>query len=261
MSLPDPACWLDAYRAPLREALHAAAADGYRLLEANAAHGELRPQDFPRSARRELARLLANLGTGLVAVALDYPGAGLADPAAADARADAVGRTLALCRDLGVPRAAVKLAGFADPRHAELAGEMLAVAAGLADRHNIRLAIHTGPDDPARAAERLRALNCPHVSLALDTAHLLPVADEARRALDVAGAVYLRDVRRVGGRVEEVPFGEGEVDLPQLLTRLEQADYRGWLSVRRDARELAPGEMRRGREYVADLIRVLRARG
>lgn len=254
MSLPDAAAWLESYRLPLRDALHAAAADGFRLLEANAARGELRPRDFPRSARRDLTRLLAHLGTGLVAISLDYPGAGLADPAAADARADELAHTLALCRDLGVRRAGVKLAGLADPDRAGLAREMLAQAADLANRYEVQLAVHPGPEDTAAAAAAVRTLDCPNLGLALDTAQPLSAA-----ALAAAGAVYLRDVQSVGGRIEEVPFGQGTVDLRTLLARLDQADYRGWLSVRRTAANLAPDEMRRGREYVAGLIRAVSA--
>ncbi len=254
MQPPELAAWLASYRVRLRDALQQAARDGFHLLHATATEPDLDPRDLTPSAERHLARTVRDLGLRLDCLALPYPGRGLADPAAAEARVDALRRTLELCRTLGVPRAAVRLSGFEDDATRPLARELLGVVADLADRTGTSVALHGAPASLAAAAAPVRALQLPLVRLGLDTGQLGSDTPAIAPYADLLGSVHLRDVRRAGERMEEVPFGAGEVDFRDLLARLAGSDYAGPLVICRSPSAPVIDALRQGREYMAGLI-------
>lgn len=246
--------WLDSYRRGLREGLNAARQDGFALVAANTVGTELNPREFSRSARRHLARHLRDLGLALPILAAEFPGAGLADPQRADERFERFRDTLEMCAELGVPMAAVNIGGLSDPKGRPLAGQLLAATAELADRFGIRTAVRSEPAAMGELAEQFRRLDCPMLGLSLDSAELGGQTGELlERVVQSARVVYLRDVRRVGERIEEVPYGRGEVDFPALLGGLEAGGFGGPLVIRREGENLAVDALRQGREYVASL--------
>jgi sugar phosphate isomerase/epimerase len=247
------AAWLDSYGAGLRDGLDLAAGQGYRLVHADAARGELEPRQFPGSARRHLRRYLADLGLQMDGLALEYPGLGLADPVYADQRVEQLKYLLEMCADLRVAQTVVSLCGLADPHAGPLATELLGVVADMADRYGITVAL-CETDCPAELSGRqVRALGCRHLGIALDTAHLPPETQATSPVADLVRVVYLRDVRHRAGGLEEVPFGHGEVDFPALLAGLEAAHADASLVVRR-APEGGVDGLRQGREYMQSLI-------
>jgi sugar phosphate isomerase/epimerase len=253
MSRAQVGAWLDSYRQDLKAALQVAAADGFRLLQPNTVGGGLNPRELGRSARRHLRRYLHGLGVAFDTVAIEFPGRGLAEPAAADERVDYLRRSLELCADLAVQQAVTRVGGFEDAARRPLAEEVLGAAADLADRFRIEVAVLPGPDAPATVARAVRATGCPALRLALDTATFGPVP-EAEPVAGLVGAVHLRDVRRRGPQVEEVTFGQGDVDLLAWLELLEQSAPAASLAVRRDTTDAGVDAMRQGREYIEALL-------
>lgn len=252
MAFP-PAAWLDSFGLDLRQALQSAARLGFHAVHANAAARELDPREFSQSARRHLRRFLGDLGLELGALALDYPGRGLADPEHAGERLETFRNMLPLCRDLGIRRAGVSLSGFDDDHAAPLACELLTEVAEQADRWGIDTAVCDPAAGPEASAPQVRVLACPHLHIAVDTARLVPGNPDAIADLDLVRAVYLRDVRRQAERVEEVAYGQGEVDFAALLARLEVVAQQAALVLRRDT----PGgvdALGQGREYMESLM-------
>lgn len=262
--MPHPvrvSAWLPAYRQDLRDALQAATGDGFQFIRANTVGTPLNPAEFSRSARRHLARHLEGLGLRLDGLSAEFGGRGLADPHDADRRLDHLRRTLELCADLRVRFAAVDLSGFSDERQRDLAHEMLDATADLADRFGLRLAIHAAGDPPDQVAAAVRRLSCPNVALELDTATLAGPAESLGKLADLTDSLHLRDARRRGGQIEEVPLGRGDVDLPAILAALavsERPDDRTGagvsLVVRRDRPDRPVDALRADREYVHSLL-------
>jgi sugar phosphate isomerase/epimerase len=248
---PRLAAWLPSYGADLRVALEQARAQRYRAVHASTAI--IAAREFPRSARRHLQKFLGDLGVELGALAVDFPGLGVADPQRGQERLDQVRATLELAAELGVPRAAVALGGLHDPRSQGLAREALQQVAELADRVGVQTSIRNPLDPPAVLLEALGAVGCPYLSVALDTAAAGALAAVGPAAAERVGTVYLRDVRQAGERVEEVPFGQGEVDFTRLLANLATARGELPLVVRHDG---AGGvdALRHGREYMDSLL-------
>lgn len=252
MAAAELAAWLDSYGVVLRDSLRVAASQGYRLARANTASGELDPRAFTDSARRHLRKYLRDIGLQLDGLSLHYAGAGLADAATAAERLARLKGTLELCAALDVRHAGVSLGGFDDPRSAGLAREMVGEVADLADRIGVRTAILVPAGAWESAGAHVRRLGCPALRLAVDTA-ALPSADALAAAADLLGDVHLRDVRPVGERVEEVPFGQGVVDFRALLAQVAAGPTDARLIVRHDG---AGGvdALRQGREYMESMI-------
>lgn len=248
--------WLDSYRQDLKTALHRAAGDGFRLAQPNATRDELDPRGFGGSARRHLRRTLQNLGLAFDAVGAEYPGAGLAEPALAERHLEHLRGTLELCRDLGVPRVVTNLTGLGEDARRPLAVELLRAVADLSDRSGVSVAVRSVGDDAALLAEQVRETGCPSLRVAVDTARLRPTSANAAAFVDLVGAVGLRDVRELDGRmIEEVDFGQGTTDFPAFFAWLEQCGYDGTLAIRRDAADAGVDALRQGREHIASLLR------
>jgi L-ribulose-5-phosphate 3-epimerase len=106
-----------------------------------------------------------------------------------------------------------------------------------AERHNVRLAFEPEPGmwvDTMPRFERLwRAVGHPNFGLTLDIGHLVcqgeSISDTIRRWRDVLWNVHLEDMRY--GVHEHLPFGEGEVPVPQVLQLLAEVGYRGGVHV------------------------------
>lgn len=244
--------WLDSYRAGLRESLELAAAHGYRLVHAATTRPDFDPGEFPPSARRHLRKFLRDLGLSIAALAADFPGLGLAEPSQAERRLDHVRDMLALCADLGVRRAGVNLAGLAQNPRSSLPGQMLSEVADLADRIGIETSIHDATTPLTESAGHVRATGCPLLRVAVDSGRVLDAAGGAPAA-GLVGTVYLRDVRRQGEQIEEVPYGRGDVDLPALITLPDVLEGRAGLVVRR-LPEAGVDALRQGREYIESLL-------
>lgn len=247
------AAWLDSYRRSLRDSLSAARADGFHSIVASTTQPDLNPRDFGDTARRHLAKHLRDLGLGLGALATPWPGRGLADPALGDERLAHFRQSLELCAALKVDCLTATLAGLGGEQPDPLALEALRAVADLADRTGVGVALHSPGDDSLRAAAQIRALGCPGVQLALDTAGTPIRATSAAPLAGCIGMAQLRDVRRGGERVEEVEFGQGDVDFAQFLAMLAETGCSGPLTVRRDG-DAGVDALRRGRDYIESLL-------
>ena len=108
-----------------------------------------------------------------------------------------------------------------------------------------------------------RVLDGSDIPLCLDTGHLLiggtDPADIARQAAGRIGHVHLKDVReRVAQQVTSgaisytdgvraglyQPLGQGDVDVPAVVTALNASDYQGWYVLEQDT--ILPGPARPG---------------
>ncbi len=260
MTPNELAAWLDSYHASARSALQRAARDGYRRIHANASRGELSAPELTASGRRHLRRYLADLGIRLDGMALPLPGAGLADAATADSNLQQLRDTLGLCRELGVSQASVRLGGFDDPQNAALAGELLATVADLADRADIDVNVYSDVDQTGSVLSAVDALRCPQLHAALDPAALGREAAQVIGTASSLGALFLRDARVIDGGVEEVRFGEGDVDFASVLAATQALGRPVGLIVRRRPTGDVDA-MRQGYEYMSTLLREPSAQG
>jgi sugar phosphate isomerase/epimerase len=162
------------------------------------------------------------------------------DPAARERRTGLLRTAVRVGADLGAT-AVHCFSGHVPPGTAEedarprLTAALTPVLAD-AQRLGVPLAVEPEPGmlvDTLAAFHRLRRdLDGVRLTLDLGHCHCLepdPVADCVRAAAPWLAHVQIEDMRR--GVHEHLPFGEGEMDFPPVLTALAATGYRGLVSV------------------------------
>ncbi len=125
--------------------------------------------------------------------------------------------------------------------------ETLARAGQLAAEAGITLAFETGQETADLLRRTLDELKAPNLKVNFDPANMLLYdMGDPIRAVEILGpdirSVHVKDARRTkvpGEWGQEVPLGEGEVNIPRFLRALESAGYTGPLIVEREVGDQA----------------------
>jgi L-ribulose-5-phosphate 3-epimerase len=252
---------LESLNRPLRPAIDLAATLGIGGVQVDAV-GPLGPDALTQTGRREFRNLLRSRNLELVALGCPLrhgfdTGDGL------DARLAHVKQVLSLAYDLG-PGIVIAYSGRLDLEEKHPAYPFLRDSLGDLARHGdrvgARLALETGLEPPAAVAALLARFDTGGLGLNVDPASLLmnrhdpadAVRTWARRILHV----HARDARQ--GRADrgavEAPVGAGDVDWIAFLGALEEADYRGALTIKRGMAADAVADLRAGVAFLRRLI-------
>ena len=246
---------------PIRKALRVACeigADGVVI----DARNELRIGDFSQTSCRQFRKVLDDYGLQLAAISFPTR-RGFDDPEDLDRRVLATREAMSFAYRLGAQVVLCRmdtLPELADEEdrpnsHASALIETLALLAIHGDRVGARLALASA-DDPARQAALFDRLPEGIIGVDLDPAALLSSGHDVEQAASLLGPhlvhVHANDAVReissgAGARSIETPLGRGSVDLPALLSRLEEYDYHGWITAERN----------QGREPLGDLANAI----
>lgn len=120
-------------------------------------------------------------------------------------------------------------------------------AAGLAAEHGITLAFETGQETADLLRLTLNELAAPNLKVNFDPANMLLYdMGDPIRAVEILGpdiqSVHVKDANRPktpGQWGEEVPLGEGQVDIRRFIKTLERVGYRGPLFIEREVGDQA----------------------
>lgn len=147
-------------------------------------------------------------------------------------------------RELGLADLSLH-AGFIPPeggpdRRAFL--DTLAKAAHRAAEANVTLAFETGQETADLLRTTLRELDCPNLKVNFDPANMLLYdMGDPLRAVEILGgdirSVHVKDAIRPsvpGQWGEEVPLGQGQVDIAAFVRALWRVGYRGPLGIERE---------------------------
>jgi sugar phosphate isomerase/epimerase len=195
-------------------------------------------------------------GLALTGAMLGFPGedystpqtiqatGGFGDPATRDERLDrlawALDRTLAMgLTDLTLHAGFLPEAG--DPARSSML-DTLAKAGQMAADKGVTLAFETGQESALLLRLTLDELKSPNLGVNFDPANMLlyDMGDPVH-AIEILGpdirSVHVKDARRptiAGQWGEEVPLGQGEVNIPRFLKALQAIGYDGALVVERE---------------------------
>ena len=105
-----------------------------------------------------------------------------------------------------------------------------------ADRASVILAMRSDLSSMAALARALRSADCPWFGIDLDPVAILRDAWHADEIFSRLGGqtrhVRVRDaVRGASGRTRPAIVGQGSTNWPELLARLDDSEYHGWLSI------------------------------
>src|SRR5438105_2054826 len=238
---------------PLRPGLHEVERMAVTGVQVDAS-GDLSPRSLSQSGRRELLHLLRahNLEIAGLGCPLRH---GLDVAEGQDARIDAVKRLMSLSFDLGARRVTIQAGRVpeeADSPRARLMTEAFLALGHHGDRTGSVLAVETGLESGQALRQFLDRFDTGGLGVNLDPANLLlggfDLVDSVRALRGKVVFAQAKDARRAGTSrsAQEVPLGHGDIDWMEYLGLLEEIEYRGWLSVRRDTgnnrlRDIAAG--------------------
>ncbi|HET6576006.1 MAG TPA: sugar phosphate isomerase/epimerase family protein [Fimbriiglobus sp.] len=229
---------------PVRRALQEVSRLGVRGVQIDAA-GDLAPDRLTDTGRREFRNLLKTYNLELSA--LNCPlrrGLDVADNL--QPRIEHVRKVMQLAFDLGPRRVIVPLPKVpedaAAPR-ALTAREALAALGSFGDRVGTVLALEAGLDSGEKVRDYLNSFDTGSLQVNFDPANFLlngfdPLACLAALVGKVSHT-HARDARTatVSGVAREVPVGAGDIEWMVYVATLESIDYRGYLTVDREAGE------------------------
>lgn len=247
---------------PFREALDTAARLGVEAVEIDARH-DLKLSEMSRTAVRQIRKWLDDRKLKVSSVSFTTRrGYHVADEL--DRRLDATRLAMNLAYDLGARVVRNTVGEVAEEGTGESWNLLVHALQDLA-RHGLKSGAVLAATTQGVSPQGLRRLidHVPAGGLMVDFDPAAMVCDRIDPAammehvgnwiacFQARDAVW--DVSRRGG--VEVQLGRGVVDLPDLLARLEEKQYGGYLLLRRDDSEDAVFELGQGVEYLRALWR------
>jgi sugar phosphate isomerase/epimerase len=120
--------------------------------------------------------------------------------------------------------------------------DTLAKVSELARLRGVTVAFETGQETADLLRRTLDELTCPNLKVNFDPANMLLYdKGDPLRAVEILGpdirSVHVKDAKRPttpGTWGEEVPLGEGQVNIRQFVKTLQKAGYRGPLCIERE---------------------------
>jgi sugar phosphate isomerase/epimerase len=225
-------------RQPLRLALLTAARLGAEGVEIDA-RTELPPAELSQSGLRQFRKLLGDLNLHVSAVAFPTR-RGYDVPHELERRVLATQAAMRMAYELGagvVINRVGRVPGAGESEEFARLVEVLGHLGAFGDRVGARLALQTGGEPPADLARLLAPLPERSVGVDLDPSGLIAGGHSPLESLDHVGRhvlhVHACDAARDAGRTMEVELGRGMADLPAILGRLTEFDYRGWVTIQR----------------------------
>jgi sugar phosphate isomerase/epimerase len=226
-------------RQPLKQAIRTAARLGATGVEIDA-RSELRPGELSATGLREFHKLLDDLNLRVSAVAFPTR-RGYDEPEDLERRVQATQQALRFARDLRtdvVINRVGRIPSESDDSQFTRLVEALTAIGAYGDRVGARLAAQTGSDPPQELARLLTALPEQSVGVDLHPTGLVMGGHSPQDAVDVLGCHVLHvhacdAVRDAAGRSSEVTLGRGIADFPELLGKLTEYDFRGWVTIER----------------------------
>lgn len=222
---------------------------------------ELRPADLSVSGRRQLRHDLEI--EGLTISSLSFPTRrSLYDPEQLEARISGLKQTLDFAYQLRVPIVVARVGAIPQDKESEEFKSLIEVlneVARYANRVGATLAITPTRESAADLKDMLDRVKDGLVGINFDPAVFAMCGRDAVAAFRELHKHVLhitaRDgVRDIDGSGQEVVLGRGDVDWPELLALLTEADYRGWLTVDRSHSDDATRDAERALAYLKNAV-------
>jgi L-ribulose-5-phosphate 3-epimerase len=213
--------------------------------------------------RQTMDRVSAAAGEAGVEIASFAGGFGnLAQEGKLDERLDWAKSVVALAGDMGVGIVTSHVGVIPDDLDSPQGAAMLSQLEKLgteAQQRGLKMGMETGPEPPETMAAALGRLSIPALGVNYDPANLLMAGFDWLGGVNVLAPwivhVHAKDARLTAdGKPEQVPFGEGDVDVPAFIAALRQVGFDGYATLERESGEERLRDMRNGlavlRQYV-----------
>lgn len=253
---------LESLNLPLKKALQVAADMGAEAVELNA-RTQLRPSELSRTGVRHFRKLLEDLNLKVSAV--HFPtrrGYNVVDDL--DRRIDATKKAMEMAYQLGCNVVCNHIGVIPESAESDPWQTMVQAMTDLGNyshKAGAWLAAKTGSEEGSRMKAFLDMLPLGAVGVDFDPGSLIINSFSASDSMEALGDRVLmfraRDAVRdlALGRGLEVQLGRGSIDLPHLLSVLEEHQYRGYVTVDRETDGDPITECREALEYLQNVFR------
>jgi len=248
---------IESFRLGVREGIRKAAeigADGFQIYVTG---GEVAPEAMDRSARKAFKDFVADQGLVISALCADYF-CGFLD---AEKNGELVEKSKAcvdLAVDLGVEVLTTHIGTLPsdhnDPRW-RACREAIGDLAAYAESRGTVFATETGPESAEELLAFLQSIDSKGIAVNYDPANMVMGGFEHLNAVELLGDYIVHTHAKDGTREpqQEVPLGEGGVDFPAYLARLDAIGYDGFLTIEREVGEDPVGDITRAIEFLRGL--------
>jgi L-ribulose-5-phosphate 3-epimerase len=234
---------LESLELPFRRALREVQRLGVTGVQVDAV-GDLSPRALSETGQRQFLHVLGSYNLELTALGCPLR-QGLNSPTDQQQRIDHTKSVLDLSVSLGV-RIALVQTGRIPEKANDPSAFVLTEALSALGRHGERvgavLAIETGLESGAVLRAFLDRFATGGLGVNLDPAGLLihdfDPCESARALRDKVVHTQATDARQAStslGSAQEVPLGHGDLDWARYLAVLEEIEYQGWLTVKRES--------------------------
>lgn len=245
---------------PFRRAIQVAADLGAEAVEIDA-RGELKPHELSRTGVRQIRKLLDDFNLKVSAVSFRTR-RGYNIAADLEARIEATRAAMQFAFELGSPVVVNAIGRVpAEPQGTEweLLLQALSELGRASQKTGAVLAADTGSESGADLARLLAALPLGSIGVNFNPGRLIINGFSAQDSVKSLGPHVLhlhaqdgiRDLAQ--GRGLMVPLGQGSAEFPELLARLEEFQYRGYLTVAIENATNPPFQISQAMKYLRGL--------
>ncbi len=244
---------------PIRKAIQAAIEIGATGIQFDV-RKDLRPTDLSDSGRRQLRHDLEAEGLTIPSLSFSTRRS-LYDPDQLEARVSGLKQALEFAYQLRVPIVVARVGAIPqdkDSAEFKLLMEVLNDVARHGNRIGATLAITPTRESAAELKELIAQVSDGLVGINFDPAVFAMCGHDAiaafrelhRQVLHITARDGVRDI---DGSGQEVVLGRGDVDWPELIALLAEADYRGWLTVDRSHSDNPTRDAERALAYLKNV--------
>jgi len=213
-------------------------ADGFQIY---CTGGEMAPENMNAQARKDFRKFVADQGLIISALCADFGGGFLN----AAGNTQAIQRTKAcmdLAADLGtnvITSHIGKLpAGEQDPQW-QAAKTAIAELSLYGDKAGVAFATETGPESADHLLRFLRQIPGKSAKVNYDPANFCMYGFDHLGGVELLKDYIVHTHAKDGmhGKIQEMPLGQGNVDFPQYIARMDKIGYRGFYTIEREVGE------------------------
>lgn len=217
--------------------------------------GPLSPENLPESKRADVRKLLADLGLTLSATCSDF-GQGLVDEEKNKTLIPKIKANIDLALDLGTRIITTHIGHVPDNRADPVWGTLvkaLEQVGAYADSVGAVLATETGPEEGSTLAALIASLQTRAIRVNFDPANFIIYGYDYRAALDALRPYIVHTHAKDAKGKQEVPLGQGDVDFPWYVARLQSFGYQGFYTIEREAGPDPIGDIRQAIAFLRSL--------
>lgn len=250
---------VESFRLPIRDAIAKAAEVGADGIQFFCSIGDLTPEKMSGSARKDFRKFIGRYNLELASICADYF-AGFMDPSKNDKVISLTMGAVDLAVDLGATVLTSHIGTIPEDESSvgwKAGIEALTAVSEYAGDRGVRFGCETGPERPDLMRKFLDQVKGEGIAVNFDPANLVMNGFDHMKGVELLAKyivhTHAKDGVRVNGQPKEVPLGEGSVDFPLYLAKLDDIGFEGFLTIEREVGTNPAADVEKAVEFLRGL--------